>query len=262
MTVPHRDAGDAVTLRALAGSNLFVGVDPARSSALSRTAFRKTYERGAVIHHQGRRAAFLSVVASGFVKLERRTTDEPPTILGVFGPRETLGAAVALRSDPYLGTAIALTRDVQVVKFEAALLLSAARTDLSLAEAMQRALLGHVSILEHKVAVMSAGNVPQRLAVLLLSLAERFGDELEDGSLVVPLPLSRSEIASWIGARPETTIRALSGWQREGWMTSAAGEIRLLAPDVIRSIAAGSAARDAGAERARPARGVRGSIGP
>lgn len=56
----------------------------------------------------------------------------------------------------------------------------------------------------------------QRLATLLLALAERFGDEREDGSTFVPVPLSRQELSRLVGARAETVIRTMSRWQKVG----------------------------------------------
>ena len=49
-------------------------------------------------------------------------------------------------------------------------------------------------------------------------LAERFGDEREDSSTVIPVVLSRTALAWLVGARVETVIRAMTRWQREGWI--------------------------------------------
>jgi CRP/FNR family transcriptional regulator len=51
---------------------------------------------------------------------------------------------------------------------------------------------------------------------LLLTLAERFGDEQEGHGTLVPVVLSRGELSSLVGARVETVIRVLSRWQKQG----------------------------------------------
>ena len=74
----------------------------------------------------------------------------------------------------------------------------------------------HTQALHEKIRIMSAGTTDKRLATLLLYLARRFGDETEDGSIFVPIVLSRGECARLIGTAVETTIRTFTKWEREG----------------------------------------------
>ena len=53
-----------------------------------------------------------------------------------------------------------------------------------------------------------------------MELGERFGDELEDGSTLIPLRLTRAELAALVGTTVETTIRTLSRWTREGLVST------------------------------------------
>jgi CRP-like cAMP-binding protein len=53
-----------------------------------------------------------------------------------------------------------------------------------------------------------------------MELGERFGDEMEDGSTLIPLRLTRAELAALVGTTVETTIRTLSRWSREGLVTT------------------------------------------
>jgi CRP-like cAMP-binding protein len=48
-----------------------------------------------------------------------------------------------------------------------------------------------------------------RVADRLLELSERFGQDTGDG-IVVELPLSQEQLASWCGASRESTVKALS----------------------------------------------------
>ena len=47
------------------------------------------------------------------------------------------------------------------------------------------------------------------------------------------LPLSREEIASLIGARPETVIRVFSSWKEKGWIDVKAKSLTLLKPQLL-----------------------------
>jgi CRP/FNR family transcriptional regulator, nitrogen oxide reductase regulator len=104
---------------------------------------------------------------------------------------------------------------------------------------MNRALLAHCRLMHTKVDILAAGTVPQRLAALFLDLAERFGDEDGEGTHYVPLALSRSHIASYIGARVETVIRCCSAWQKRGVLSTDRNGFVIADPGALRDIARG-----------------------
>jgi CRP-like cAMP-binding protein len=81
---------------------------------------------------------------------------------------------------------------------------------------MNASLIEHMQALQEKIRIMTAGKVDKRLSTLLLHLASRFGDELDDGTTFVPIQLSRAECARLVGATIETTIRTMSKWQKSG----------------------------------------------
>ena len=86
-------------------------------------------------------------------------------------------------------------------------------------------------------AVLAAGGVESRLAAFLVDLSERFGDTDEGGEVVVPIALSRSEIAASIATTPETTIRVLSRWAREGIVDDGGRGFVIHAIDALRELA-------------------------
>ena len=71
--------------------------------------------------------------------------------------------------------------------------------------------------------MLSAGSVDARLATLLLDLADRFGDDLEDGTVLVPLPLSRQDLADLVSTTFESAIRVMSRWQKQGVVQTRSG---------------------------------------
>lgn len=62
-------------------------------------------------------------------------------------------------------------------------------------------------------------SVRERLADLLLSLRERYGQMNAEGHLEIELPLTRQDLADMLGTRVETVHRALSALQRDGVLT-------------------------------------------
>jgi CRP-like cAMP-binding protein len=75
-------------------------------------------------------------------------------------------------------------------------------------------------------AVTSGG---QRLAGLLLGLAERLGGQAE-GVIEIALPLSQDELASLAGTSRATVARALNAWRQRGLIRT--GQRRITLTDV------------------------------
>jgi CRP-like cAMP-binding protein len=65
----------------------------------------------------------------------------------------------------------------------------------------------------------SAHSGPQRLAALLVDLAERHGTRGKGGTLIT-IPLSQEEIASLIGVSRATVTRTLSDWRNRGLISA------------------------------------------
>jgi CRP/FNR family transcriptional regulator len=81
--------------------------------------------------------------------------------------------------------------------------------------------------------------LPRRIAWILVRLAKRFGLEQPDGGRLVPLPLSRQDIADLSGTTLETAIRVMSRLQREGVIRSGRAGLDIRRLDQIERIAAG-----------------------
>lgn len=184
--------------------------------------------RGDLLWRQGDPARHFCWIESGLVKIVRASPEGVETILGVFGPGESIGDSAVLEGARYPADAVAASRGAVVTRSPAAGVLTAAGSDPTLAAALRLPLLRHTRALRQKIEVVSAGSVPQRLATLLLDFCERFGvASPRPGSRSAATPpeqdwrrlaiaLSRIELAALIGARVETTIRILSRWKKSG----------------------------------------------
>ncbi|MBX3247269.1 MAG: Crp/Fnr family transcriptional regulator [Myxococcales bacterium] len=154
-------------------------------------------------------------IVRGLVEL-RRMKGAELTLMAFFGPTECPAVSAVLERKRYGADAVVASADLVALSIRAEPLLARMKTDPRIAIAMNHALLAQMRLLHGKVDVMSAGTVAQRLALFFLNLADRFGDEHEDGETVIPFGLSRQQVATYINARVETVIRALSVWRREG----------------------------------------------
>lgn len=225
----------------LRASNLFAGLPPECVMELAHLAVRRRFERGEQIFRVGERATFLGVLTHGLVKLVRPTNDGASCIVAIWGPRQTIGNLAVIAREGYPGNAVVVSAEAEVLTLEAEAILAAAERRPPIAWALARSLTEHGYALHDKIGIMSAGAVEQRLKALLTHLVERFGDEFDDG-IHIPVVLSRGELASMVGATVETTIRAMSRWQKQRVVETTAEGFRILDPGWLARAAARSAA--------------------
>jgi CRP/FNR family transcriptional regulator len=197
---------------ALRSSPLFGALDHDAVRAMVPHVRRRRFERGAGVWRAGDDASYMALIVSGLVKI----VQPGGAIIAILGPHETFGELAIVAGTSYWADAVAATRELDLVCVDAVAVRAASESSATFARAMSRSLVGHGRALHEKVRIMSAGCVERRLAVLLQHLLERFGDELEDGSTVVQIALSRAELACLVGATIETTIRMMSRWHKEG----------------------------------------------
>jgi len=209
---------------------------------LALASFARTIRLGEPLFRAGQPAEHLFLVLSGLLKVVQFSEDGSEVILGIFGARELVGLLPTLQNKPHKTSAIALSEHTRVLCISGAVLLDLASRNTETAMALSQALLQQNQLLHDTIDVLSAGAVPRRLAALLLRLAERFGDEMEDGTTRVPLTLSRGELSSLINARSETTIRVLSRWRKQGILETSQDGFSLIAPARLREILDGERA--------------------
>ena len=204
------------TERLLAASRLFSGLDHDTLMQVARLGTTRKLVRGERLWSSGDPSTHFTLIIHGLFKIVRTAADGSEAIVALFGPRESIGDVAVIGRRPFPAAAVACSDTAEVIRIPAEALLNAMNRRLDVACSLNRTLVDHTAALEEKIRVMSAGSVPKRLATLLLGLADRFGDEDEDGIASIPIVLSRTELSCLIGARVETTIRTIRGWEKAG----------------------------------------------
>jgi len=82
---------------------------------------------------------------------------------------------------------------------------------------------------------IASGKVEERIAKLLLELAEKAGEK-KDGKIVIKLPLTRQDIAEMTGTTVETTIRIMSRWKKQGIINTERGYIEILKKEELEKL--------------------------
>lgn len=206
-------------LEALERTPVMAAVDRDVLSALARTASLRTLRRRERLWNAGDTPRYFVVVRRGVLKVVRPIAAGRSVICGLFGPPDSVGELAMIKGVVYPASAIAVTEQVEVVLVPGERVLEAMRTHSDLAQGLVCNAQAKVANLLQRIDVLSAGTVEERLAHLLISLYERFGDDFDGGYSNIPIHLSRQELAELVGTSTETAIRVMSRWERDGMVT-------------------------------------------
>lgn len=216
-------------------SYLLRDASPAVLAEIAGLASVRELRAGDTIWREGEHAHAFHVIGRGLVRCRRYLRSGSEVTIGIFGPRESIGDTAVLEDRAYPAEAVVVSDDALVAAIPARPVLELSTVERSIADALQHALLRHSAALRTKVAIMSAGTVRARLGNLFLHLADRFGEAHGDGTVVVPLVLSRGALASLVSARTETVIRALRPWERDGVVVTTGDGFRIGDLDALRA---------------------------
>ena len=185
---------------------------PDDRAALAPLCELLAFERGEKIFEEGEPAEKIYFLFVGRVKIVKSAPDRD-LIIEILGPGEPVGTVAAFERRPFPATAVAIEPSGVVAIPEREFFTLIERRP----EITRRLLAGltlRLIALNKRLADMT-GSVEYRAARLFTTLAERMGRK-EGGGVLIPMVLSRQEIADLLGTTIETAIRIMSRWQKEG----------------------------------------------
>jgi len=192
------------------------------------------YEARQTLYHEGTPALGIHILCSGRVKLSRGDNHGRQQILRIVGPGEICGEEALLEEAAYTNTAEALEScQTAFVRRDAFLdLLENRNRILPLLRHICQVLVETRMRFTH----VALGDARTRMAAQLLDLAERYGTATARGIITLDLPLRRSELAALVGLSPETAVRLLSQFQRDGLLEVKGQRLILKSPERLRAL--------------------------
>jgi CRP/FNR family transcriptional regulator len=185
---------------------------------LGRLGHRRHYRAGSVIANEDQPQDWLATVLTGVVKLIRTLADGRRQIVGLLFPSDLLGRPFSSRGlwDAEAGTGVELCC-VGRSQFEALMHGSPALKQLLLERT-----LSEVDRAREWMLLLGRKTAAERVATLLLEFARRLRPTEGHAKETVEfdLPLSRTEMADYLGLRLETVSRNI-------WELEAAGLVQI-----------------------------------
>lgn len=192
----------------------FSRLPEAARARLLTIASARAYERGETIFREGDPAELLITIASGRVKVSKMLPAAREMIVEILGPGDPLGVVAAYEDRPYPASAVAL-EPAECLLFRRAPFFALLESDPLLTRGLLAGLSHRIVQLTSRLTELAGARVEARFALLFLKLAERLGRPAA-GGVMVPLPLSRQDLADLTGTTIESCIRVMSRWGKQG----------------------------------------------
>jgi CRP-like cAMP-binding protein len=193
------------------------------------------FQAGTPLFLQGDAAEHLIVIWAGYAKVLSRNGAGHQVLLAFRGPGDLVGEIAGVDG----GQRSASVEAIQPVR---ALLLEAGAFRVFLdrsshASSVLRRVLGErLREADRKRLASASMAVGQRLAGLLLELADRFGT-VERAGTRISLALSQEDLAACVGASRRAVAREIEGWRDRGIVLTGRRNLLLRQPTALRRIA-------------------------
>jgi CRP-like cAMP-binding protein len=196
----------------------FSGISPAAERWLCERAGLRACAKGETIFLEGDPSSHFYMVLSGEVKVFKVLESGRELILDFFREGESFGEVALVDGSDFPASAMAVD-EARVLTLSRRDYLQLLERFPEVAHSIIRDLTLRMHALRRRVEVLGEMGVQSRIANLLQIYARQMGRDAPRGTLI-PVHLSRNEVASLVGARIETVIRIMSRWQKEGLVLS------------------------------------------
>jgi CRP-like cAMP-binding protein len=182
------------------------------------------FKAGQVIFYAGNEPLGLFTIQDGLVKLEVTSANGSAHTLRMVGEGGVLGYRSLFAGEAYHASAIAV-KDSNVCFIPKADLLEIFKTHPDLAMKLLNHLSKELRQAEEKWMDQMDKGAPERIAEAVLFLNDHFKDQ----------SWTRREIAQWAGTTPETVIRTLAQFEKEGLIDQTEGRnIRIVQKEKLK----------------------------
>lgn len=196
------------------------------SAQIAARGRKRSYAAGDPLFLQGDRSDQVILISAGSVRITAVTDTGETTMLAACGPGDVIGELSVIDGGPRSASAYAVVdvvaRVVSASEFEEIL-----RSHPELMLEQLRTLVARLRDSDEKRLEMASVGTDARLARRLVELASTHSEEVEDG-VVITLPLSQEELASWVGASREAVARSLKRLRDAGIVATQRRELRIL----------------------------------
>lgn len=199
-------------------------------AGLQRLARNHAFPKDSILMFQGEVDERLLLLLTGRVKVTRAAEGGQELLLAIRDAGDLLGELAFIDGAPRVATVTAL-EPVDALVLPGPSFRSYLESTPRVAVLLLESVASRFRESTVKRLQFAASDTLGRLASRIIELADRYGTEGEEG-LVVPMPISHEELASWTGASRAGVAQSLQTLRELGWVQT---ERRLL---IVRDVEA------------------------
>lgn len=175
------------------------------------------FKAGQTIFYEGNSPIGLYVIQTGLVKLQSTSAEGSTNTLRLLNAGQALGYRSLFADETYRASAICV-EDSTLCFLPKSILSGIVRNYPQVAMNLLQQLAKDLRTAEDKWVTQVNKGAPERVAEAILFLDEHFHDQ----------PWTRREIAQWAGTTPETVMRNLSQFEKDGLILSQGRAYKIL----------------------------------
>jgi CRP-like cAMP-binding protein len=210
-------------------------LDEADQTALRELGRPRTFEPGNVLCTELEQATHVFILITGWVKVTAMASGTRDLVLELRGSGDIVGE-LAAESNGFRTATVQAIAPVRALVLPHAEFTRFVDNHPGADRAYRHAIVKRWGETAEMLRSRSVSSGPQRLAALLIDLGERHGTP-GNGGVVITIPLSQKEIASYIGTSRATVTRALGDWRRRGLISTNRHRITIMNIALLRRIA-------------------------
>lgn len=193
---------------------IFSVLDNDQLEEVMSSIIRRRYKKGQIIFFEGDISDKFYIINCGKIKIFKYTKEGKEQILYILSEGDFIGYLSLLKKGKFDFNAEAL-EDVNVCMLTKDDFDKIVKKTPEISLRILENLHDRLASLENLVQTLSTKDIETRIASILKNFAKEFGREEAQG-IVIEMPLSREEMANYIGITRETMSRKLSSMEDDG----------------------------------------------
>ena len=186
---------------------------------LNRNAICREYALGDTVFMQGEPCNGLYLVEDGLVGVRKIDIEGNSNLIRVVSKGETMGYRPFLAKEPHRASA-EIIEDSRIYFINAPTFRKILQSNHELGVRFLERTARALGEAEERLLEMAVLTVDTRIIHLLVLYHDQWGKRLADGSFVIRVPITREDIASMIGAHPDSVTRAMKELESKGILSS------------------------------------------
>ena len=230
---PHRQAEGICAGCNIRSISVCAALDISELSALEALAEHVHFAEKETITLQGDLAASVYTVTGGTIRLYKLLPDGRRQVVGFLLPGDFLGLAL---SERYAFCADAVG-PVTACRFARDAFTALTEAKPHLLRRLHAAATHELSLAQDHMVLLGRRTAEEKVAAFLVGVRDR-SRRLGGGAVTIPLPMTRSDIADYLGLTIETVSRTISKLARAKAVLVIPDGVRLLDPGRVEALAA------------------------